>query len=501
MKNTIILLFGVCVMASANGQDKSHVTGPYKASEKSLEQYRYPDWFRDAKFGIWSHWGPQAVPREGDWYAKNMYIQGSRQNVAHVKKYGPPSKFGYKDIIPLWKAEKWRPEELMKLYKKAGARYFVSMGTHHDNFFLWHSSINKWNAVNMGPHKDVVKLWQQAAKKEGLRFGVSEHLAASFNWFQPSHGADATGPLAGVPYDGADPAYQDLYHEKADSADINNWLTNNPKWHAHWLKCIEELIDNYHPDLLYSDSQVPFGETGLEMVAHFYNDNVSRNNGRMTAVYTPKQPSGGRWVQDVERGLLDSICPFPWQTDTSIGDWYYQTGQSYKTAEEIIRLLLDIVSKNGNLLLNVVQTPEGDLEPDVISILDGLGAWMQANSEGIYGSRPWKIYGEGPSTIKGNQAKGHFGGISDVQQYQTSDVRFTTKGNSIYAYCMKTPEKTVSINSLAKGNAYTDKSVKAVYMLGVKKPVRWQQEADALVITLPDNVPASGITGFRVEMK
>ena len=187
-------------------------TGPFQPTMESLKQYKCPDWFRNAKFGIWAHWGPQAVPMDGDWYARGIYEQGSGHNKYHLEHYGHPSKFGYKDIIPLWKAEKWDPDRLMELYKKAGAKYFVSMGSHHDNFFLWNSKLHKWNAVNMGPKRDVVGDWQKAAKKQGLRFGVSEHLGASFWWFQMSHGADKTGPLAGVPYDGADPKYEDLYH-------------------------------------------------------------------------------------------------------------------------------------------------------------------------------------------------------------------------------------------------------------------------------------------------
>ena len=177
--------------------------GPFKPTMYSLQQYQCPEWFRDAKFGIWAHWGPQAVPMEGDWYARKIYEQGSDDYNYHLAHYGHPSKFGYKDIIPLWKAEKWDPDRLMSLYKKAGAQYFVSMGSHHDNFFLWNSKLNRWNAVNMGPHRDVVGEWQKAAQKYGLHFGVSEHLGASFTWFQDSHGSDKTGPLTGVPYDGA----------------------------------------------------------------------------------------------------------------------------------------------------------------------------------------------------------------------------------------------------------------------------------------------------------
>src|SRR5659263_278739 len=201
----------------------------FKPTDESFEQYQYPDWFRDAKFGIWAHWGPQAVPRQGDWYARNMYIQeGGKWETQdyedHLKRYGHPSVSGYKDIIPLWRAERWNPEQLMKLYKKVGAKYFVSMGTHHDNFFLWNSKLHSWNSVNMGPHKDVVGLWQQAAQKEGLRFGISEHLAASYTWFQKAHSADKTGDKAGVPYDGNDPKYAELYHGKA-AANDTGWMT------------------------------------------------------------------------------------------------------------------------------------------------------------------------------------------------------------------------------------------------------------------------------------
>jgi alpha-L-fucosidase len=489
----------LALMVNAHAQQKA--TKQFQATDESLKQYQYPEWFRDAKFGIWAHWGPQAVPRQGDWYAKNMYVEGSNQNKYHVQNYGAPSKFGYKDIIPLWKAERWDADKLMALYKKAGARYFVTMGSHHDNFFLWNSKIHRWNSVNMGPHKDVVGLWQKASKKYGLRFGVSEHLAASFNWFQPSHGADKKGLNAGVPYDGRDPQYADLYHQpNPDSTDMKKWITNNEGWKKEWLSDITELIDNYHPDLLYSDSQLPFGDVGRAMVAHFYNDNLSKN-GKLEAVYTPKEPSEGKWAQDVERGVLDSISVYPWQTDTSIGDWYYRTGQKYKSADEIAQLLMDIVSKNGNLLINVVQTPEGDLEPDVLAILEKIADWTAANGEGIYGTRPWKIYGEGPSTIKANQRKGQFGGLSDTRGYVAADFRFTTKNGNLYAYCMNVPDGDIKITSLGKKSALMNKEIAAVAMLGSKEKLTWTQTDDALVITKPANMPNWQVTGYKIEFK
>ncbi len=485
----------------------------FEPTSESFKQYKYPEWFRDAKFGIWAHWGPQAVPRQGDWYARKMYESDiidrktnlptgktSNEYKYHVEHYGHPSKFGYKDIIPLWKAERWNPEQLMALYKKVGAKYFVSMATHHDNFFLWNSKIHKWNAVNMGPKKDVVGLWQAAAKKEGLRFGVSEHLGASYTWFQPSRGADKTGPLAGVPYDGANPEFEDLYHPKTAQGD-NAWLTTDPVNQKNWLACISELIDNYHPDLLYSDSELPFGEVGRTMLAHYYNQDQAKNGGKLEAVYTAKlRASEGRWVQDLERGAMDSINPYPWQTDTSIGDWYYRTGQKYMTGTQVIQMLVDIVSKNGNLLLNVVQTPEGDLEPDVMNILNEIAAWTPANGEAIYGTRPWKIYGEGPTTLK-NREKGRFGGVKDVRPYESTDVRFTTNGETLYAFCMGVPVGEVKIVSLGKNSTVSTKKVATVKMLGSKEKLSWKQEADALVIAKPAKLPEWPVVTFKIEFK
>ncbi|MGM9475550.1 alpha-L-fucosidase [Pedobacter sp. GSP4] len=504
MKKTLLvgcIAFALAVNVKAQQSKLKTDEGKFKPTDESLKQYQYPEWFRDAKFGIWSHWGPQAVPRQGDWYAKKMYIQGSSQNKYHVANYGTPSKFGYKDIIPLWKAEKWDPEALMALYKKAGAKYFVSMGSHHDMFFLWNSKIHKWNSVNMGPHKDVVGLWQQAAKKQGLRFGISEHLAASFNWFQPSHGADKTGQFAGIPYDGRDPKYADLYHLPADSSNINEWLTNNPGWHKKWQAYVNELVDNYHPDLLYSDSKLPFGDIGLEMVAHYYNQDLAKNKGKLEAIYTPKQPSEGKWAQDIEQGVLDSISPFPWQTDTSIGDWYYRTGQKYKSADEIAQLLLDVVSKNGNLLINIVQTPEGNLEPDVIKIVTEIGDWIKINGEGIYATRPWKAYGEGPSTNKSNQKKGRFGGLADMRTYEATDIRYTTKNGNLYAFCLNIPQGEIKMNLLGKKSKMLDKAIANVTMLGSNKKLNWTQQDDALVIQKPSDYPAWLVTGFKVEFK
>jgi len=487
-------------------------TTSFTSDFESFRQYEYPVWFRDAKFGIWAHWGPQAVPRQGDWYARKMYESdvrdwktkeftgvSSREYVYHLEHYGHPSKFGYKDIIPLWKAERWDPDKLMALYKRVGAKYFVSMATHHDNFFLWDSRIHRWNSVNMGPMKDVVGLWQKAAKNEGLRFGISEHLGASYTWFQPSHYADRKGSMKGILYDGADPEFQDLYHKKTADNDMG-WLTTDSANQQEWLRSITEVIDMYKPDLLYSDSEMPFGDVGRTMVSHFYNQDIIKNNGSLEAVYTCKHfGSEGRWVSDIERGAMDSISPYPWQTDTSIGDWYYRTGQKYMTGLQVIQMLVDIVSKNGNLLLNVVQTPEGDLEQDVIDILEEVASWTPVNGEGIYGTRPWKVYGEGPSTE--NQVKGTFGGVKDVRPYTSSDIRFTVKDNFLYAFLMEKPDREIVISSLGTNKGLAAKKIKKVSILGSEEKLKWEQGKETLSVMPPSELPDWNVLALKIEFQ
>jgi alpha-L-fucosidase len=445
----------------------------FDASLDSLELNRYPAWFTEGKFGIWAHWGPQAVPMEGDWYARRMYEEGSEQYLHHLAVFGHPSEHGYREIIPLWKAERWDPARLMSLYKRAGARYFVSMGAHHDNFDLWNSSYNRWNSVSMGPCRDVVGEWQAAARSEGLRFGVSEHLGASWTWFQTSRGADKEGPRAGVPYDGNDPEYEDLYHPKALPGDTE-WYTTDPRWHAEWFRRVKDLVDAYKPDLLYSDGPLPFGEVGQELVAHLYKG--SFENGVQQAVYACKEPSEGRWAEDVERGVMDGIRPHPWQTDTSIGDWYYNRHWKYRGADWVVRTLVDVVSKNGNLLLNVVQHPDGSLDPEVEAILNDLAEWMATNGESIYGTRPWVEFGEGPTRPDG-------GFFNEDFAFSAADVRYVAKGDEVlYATLLGKPQPGEIVLTLL-GSVV---GIRDVAILGLGDGIPWNQAADGLHVTLPE---------------
>jgi alpha-L-fucosidase len=492
--------------------------GPFKPTLESLKQYECPEWFRDAKFGIWAHWGPQAVPMDGDWYARGMYEPGNRHYKYHLEHYGHPSTNGYKDIIPLWKAEKWDPDRLMALYQQAGARYFVSMGCHHDNFDLWNSRYHRWNAVKMGPKRDVVGDWQKAARKHGLRFGVSEHMGASFTWFQASHGADKTGPMAGVPYDGADPRYEDLYHWRA-AADDKAWYSTDPRWQLEWYQRITDLIGNYNLDLLYTDGAVPFGDVGLRMIADLYNNNLSsRSRAKVDplscrgaellcqeslymrvpisagpeVVYTCKQKNPeGRWIQDLERGVMTRINPEPWQTDTSIGDWYYNRNWKFRPVSWVIQMLADIVSKNGNLLLNVVQRPDGSLDPEVEVMLAQLAAWNAVNGEAIFGTRPWQAYGEGTVQYKG----GHF---NEDYTYTAKDIRFTTKGATLYAIALGWPQDgQLTLKSLVAGGGKGNR-IKRVELLGHKGKLNFTQSADGLVVSLPAEKPCEYAWSLKI---
>ncbi len=471
--------------------------GPFEGTVESLGRFRCPEWFRDAKFGIWAHWGPQAVPGLGDWFARHIYEEGAPVYKAHLERYGHPSRTGYKDIIPLWKAEKWEPGRLMELYKAAGAHYFVAQAVHHDNFDNWDSKYQKWNSVNMGPHRDVVGEWQQAARRLGLPFGVSEHLGHSFTFMQASHGSDKEGPLAGVPYDGADPAYSDLYQSPAKPGD-GEWYCSDPAWARQWHARIHDLVSRYEPDLLYTDGGTPFGAAGLAIQAHLYNLSIRRNAGRQEAVYCCKKDykdtdfHDGTCVQDVERGGMTDIQPLPWQTDTSNGDWYYDERDRYKSAAAVVHNLLDTVSKNGNLLLNVVLHPDGSLPPESEALLREMAGWMKVNAEAVFGTRPWALYGEGPTAIRG-------GAFDEDYAFTAQDIRFTRKGDDIYAFTLGLPAEPVSIRALASGSPLVAGEAARVTLLGYDGELEWTRTSGALAIQTPAASPCRLACCFRIS--
>ena len=481
-------------------------SGPFKGTRDSLREWQVPEWYRDAKFGIWAHWGPQSAIEYGDWYARNMYIQGNKQYEYHLKTYGHPTKVGYKDVVPLWKADKFDPDHLLGLYKKAGAKYFCTMGVHHDGFDLWNSKYQpRWNSVATGPKRDIVGEFKKAAAKHELRFAVSEHLAPSYHWFSTSHMSDKTGPLAGIPYDGANPAYADLYHELPPLYPYSDRLLNDRQapgtWKQHYFNRIRDLIDKYQPDLLYTDGDIFFEEYGLAIVANLYNVNGGRKGGSCEAVYFSKLPSdcqAGTCVLDWERGVAEGIQQNPWQTDTCVGEWHYNREAKYKTPKYVIDLLVDIVSRNGNLLLNFPLPNSGELDYEERVILDEITKWMAINSEAIYGTRPWKIFGDGPVATAGPSNAGTRFNESSRKELTAEEVRFTKKGDTLFAFIMGWPERLTLIKPLATSSPLSPPKVRNVELLGYGGRLQWAQDEQGLTVMMPSDKPCDHAVTLKI---
>jgi len=477
--------------------------GSYKATWDSLQQYEAPEWYRDAKFGIWAHWSPQCVPEAGDWYGRNMYSQGSKQYEYQLKHYGHPSKFGYKELCAQWTLLNWQPEELIQRYKKAGAKLFIALANHHDGFDAWNSKHQAWNAINMGPHRDVVGSWAAEARKQGLRFGVTVHQARNWWWFQTSHGADKSGPLAGVPYDGRltkadgkgqwwqgyDP--QQLYGVKHpfDALPDISYVKN-------FYDRTRDLIDQQDPDLLYFDNPLfPLGWGGMNIGAYFYNHNLQTHGGKMEAVVNIKNVPDRLAkcvVADYERGITDKIMQYAWQSETCIGQWHYNRSLyddpgeygGYMHPGDAIHWMIDAVSKNGTFILDVPGKPDGTIDSKEVAVLDQITDWMQINSEAIYATRPWKVYGEGPNAVK----SGAFQGKS-ISKLGPKDIRFTrNKANTVvYAMALGWPADPIVVKSLGTAADTKPGKIQNVQLLGSEQKLDWKQDNAGLRVQLPQN--------------
>ncbi|WP_260702902.1 alpha-L-fucosidase [Edaphobacter flagellatus] len=511
--------------------------GKFQPTWESLKQWRMPEWFRDAKFGIWAHWSAQCVPEQGDWYARRMYMQGDHCYDFHVKNYGHPTKVGFKEIDHMWKAERWEPEKLLDLYVKTGAKYFMALACHHDNLDCFDSTHHAWNTMKVGPKKDIIGTWEKLVRARGLRFSVSNHSSHAWHWFQTAYGYDPEGPLAGQRYDaytltkadgkgqwwdGLDP--QELYtgrnmvmpdgiktiaeanawHKQNDGRWLETVPPANPEFVRTWFLRCKELIDKYKPDMLYlDDEELPLGQAGLDLVAHFYNASAKWHNGETQAVVSAKEYTKehmGATMLDIERGRAQGIMEAPWQTDTCIGDWHYKrslyTEHKYKTPEWVAQALVDIVSKNGNLMLNIPVRGDGTIDEDEYKFLDEFGRWMRVHGEGIYGTRPFKIYGEGLP----DAADSHNFNENKGRKFDASDIRFTTKGDTLYLFALGWPESgKLKVKSLAKGNTLYPRTIRGVEMLGGKGRLQVTQDADGLEITLPAR-PADQLSAFGFKV-
>ena len=488
-------------------------TGVYEPTWESLSQYECPEWFRDAKFGIWAHWGPQCEPESGDWYARHMYYPGQWQYDVHVRKYGNPKDFGFKDVIHIWEAEEWEPDSLVRFYKSVGARYFMALANHHDNFDLWDSKYQPWNSVNMGPKRDIVGEWAAACEKYGLPLGVSIHASHTWTWMEGSQ--DFDGKLTkedgkGKWWEGYDP--QDLYeqrHERSrDSKNVGaihaQWAWGNgasqpsEAFKTNVYNRTLDVINRYHPDVVYFDDTVlpfyPISDEGLKIVAHMYNRSLKDHKGKMRAVVTGKVLDDGQkeaMVWDVERGVPDRPQEKYWQTCTCLGQWHYDRGvyerNEYKSAATVIKMLVDIVSKNGNLLLSVPLRGSGAIDEKEVAILKDIKAWMDINGESIYGTRPWTTFGEGPLAEAANPINAQ--GFNEGQNYTAADIRYVQKGKSVYATALGWPEDgKMVMKAFHKGSPDHKGKVRKVELLGYGK-VDYTWDEAGLAVTLPAERP------------
>lgn len=539
MKKTLLL--AACLLIVAGAQSVSAqadtlitvseaqepmMTGRFEPTWESLRTYEVPEWFRDAKFGIWAHWGPQCVEGSGDWMARGMYEEGSGAYNHHVQNYGHPSEVGFKDILPLFTAEKWNPDSLVALYKSIGAQYFFVLGNHHDNFDLWDSQYQPWNSKNIGPKRDILAEWAEAARKNDLPFGVSIHADHAWLFYEPAQRYDRHGPKAGIPYDGTltkedgkgkwweglDP--QDLYAQNhplsrgswADGTLSKQWDWNNgaylpsKEFITNFYNRTLDVINRYNPDLLYFDTTgVPFdsiSNAGLKIAAHFYNNSIATHDGKLQAVMFGKiltDPQKEALVWDVERGAPNEIIPLPWQSCSCIGGWHYNTGIYengwYKSAPTVIRLLADIVSKNGNLLLNIPLRGDGTFDEKEYEIIKGIGKWMDVNKEAIFSTRPWKKFGEGPvadSNIPLNAQGFNEGSYSSMTG---EEIRFTQTDKYLYAIVLGNPaDGKIIIRTLASGNPFFKKHIKNVDLLGYGR-LKCVQTPAGLEVSLPSSLP------------
>ncbi len=469
--------------------------GPYSADWKALSRiYTVPEWWREAKFGAWAHWDPQSMPEQGDWYARRMYSESDYAYAFHCKTFGHPSEYGYKDICHNWVIDRWKPEELMDLFVEMGARYFMAMGVHHDNFDCWDSAYQPWNSVRVGPKVDVVGTWEKVARKRGLRFGIGFHNSPGRTWGQfmtVRYTSDKTGPKQGVPYDALQTILdgKEKWWEGMDPVDLYGPVHNNKDpllspFANQFMWRVDDAITKYHPDVIYfdehaGDSQVDLGvHMGLgflapPLVANYYNKSLKWNHGKMDVVINLKGV-GGRYnsfqnspelLPYVDRSLVKSteaiiesqIMAYPFQTETSIAAWHYQTSQRYMDSRSVIRSLMQNVSRNGTMLLNITQHGRGDLDPEVVRICKDVGAWLKINGEAVHASRPFEIFGD-------------------------NTVCYTRNQGNVYATLLDWQGGPITLKALRAGGATLGK-VSKVELLGSDLALTFVQDDQGLTVT------------------
>lgn len=483
--------------------ERGIATGPFRADWDSLKGFEIPEWFRDAKFGIFIHWGPYAVPGfANEWYSRNMYEPHSEAFTYHRNVFGPQSEFGYKDFIPMFTAERFDAEGWIDLFQRAGARYVIPVAEHCDGFAMYDSDMTRWDATEMGPKRDTSGELMQAARDAGMHFGLSSHRAEHWWWYGVGRTYDS---------DVNDPRFAGLYGPAAPRAlpadpqgsvpspdHLENWYPPNQQFLEDWLARTTEIIDKYQPEMIYLDwwTSAPAFEPNMrKLAAYYYNDGQKEGYGPAIA-YKGEQFESGTALFDIERGKLDALRLEPWQTDTSISihSWGFAQDDEYRTAKSLTQDLVDVVSKNGNLLLNVGPKADGTIPAEIEKVLVDMGSWLQVNGEAIYDTRPYKFFGEGPTVSETGQKS-----ENPNKSWTASDFRFTTKGDTLYAIGMERPSNgTALLKTMFAGTPYLDREIAAIELVG-GGALKWQQSGNGLEIDLPAGVGADMPYTMRIR--
>ena len=483
MKKTLYRFFLICFLINFSLQGQAQER--YQATWESLSKYQTPDWFRDAKFGIFIHWGVYSVPAFGsEWYPRNMYDTASDEFKHHVATYGTQDKFGYKDFIPMFKAEKFDPVQWVTLFKKSGARYVVPVAEHHDGFAMYNTALSKWNAFNMGPKRDIIGELSKEIRKQGLIFGLSSHRIE--HWFFFNHGREFKSDVL-------DPKYADFYGPARQEDE-----TMTPEFMNDWLLRSTELVNKYQPQLFWFDwwiQQPALEPYRKSFASYYYNMGLQWNKGVVINYKYDRSFPDGVAVLDLERGKLDSVRQLPWQTDDAVGNisWGYIKNNTFKSARYVVTNLIDIVSKNGNLLLNIGPRSDGTITDEETQVLLGTGKWLDVNGDAIYGTRPWKLYGEGPT----RSASGAF--ADQTIPFNAKDIRFTTKGDELFVITLGLPTESTMVKSL--GIKMNRGLVSDISMMGSTDKVSWTQKNDELSIKPAAHYPSDFAVVYKVVFK
>jgi alpha-L-fucosidase len=503
---TLAQTYSVKLQRRLTTVDREVRRGQFRATWDSLGRYRVPEWYRDAKFGIFIHWGVYSVPAfDNEWYSRNMYVQGTAAFEHHVATYGRQSMFGYKDFIPLFTAGKFDPDAWVSFFQRAGAKYIVPVAEHCDGFPMYASDFTAWNASLMGPRRDVVAEIARAARRHGLHFGVSSHRAEHWWWYHDGtkFDSDVNDPKYSALYGPAAPRKLpwDTSGQAPDPNHLECWLPPDKPFLDDWTARSTELVDKYQPELLYFDWWIgqPAFQPYLKRVAAYYYDRAEEWNRGVVLTYKVQAFPENAAVLDIERAKMDLLRLLPWQTDTSVSvkSWGHVKNDTYRTAESLIDELIDVVSKNGNLLLNVGPNSDGTFPEEAQRVLLSMGQWLSMNGEAVYGSRPWIVYGEGPTINSSSRTMG-----SDRDAYTAHDIRFTSKSGVLYAIALGWPtDRRLTIHALWKGTPYLPRPITHIRLLGSPADIRWSQTSEGLILDLPQEKPNDIAYVFKVSDK